>query len=131
MGKFRLRKGDIEVEYEGSDSEERYEAALQWIGSESVVTNAGKGIKSAEEKKPSVKGGSRTAIFAPAIKSLLAEGFFKLPKKRVITEISAALRDKGIPVSKKETQIVMACKRLLGKGLKGTKDGDKWVFWED
>lgn len=33
MGKFRIRRGEVEIEYEGEDSEKRYPEAFEWLKS--------------------------------------------------------------------------------------------------
>jgi hypothetical protein len=129
LGKFRLKWGEREIEYEGEDSDEKFAEAFGYLrgqGSQGVAIEKGDEKRGADQR-----GGVRRGIFAPAIKKLLDEGFFKLPHKRRVKDITKALENKGLPVKDKTTEIINACRRMLKKDLKGTKDAEGWVFWQD
>lgn len=131
MGRFRLKKGDIEVEYEGEDSDSKYEKAFAWIEGVKVAHKEVPQMRQEQSKEQSQRGGVRTGFISPGIEKLMEQHFFKLPKKKQVSEIMVALRDLGIPVKGKEEAVVNACRRRLGKGLKGTKEQGKWVFWQE
>lgn len=129
MGRFRIKWGDNEIEYEGQDSDSKFDEAFKRLEgakqSHTVVR------KEEEKETKSARGGVRKGLFAPEIKKLLDEGFFKLPHKKTVAEVQKALEDRGIPVQGKGSQIVTASKRLLRRGLKGTKTPEGWVFWQE
>ena len=129
MGRFRIKWGDNEVEYEGADSDRKFDEAFNRLESAKPSHNI---VRKEEEKEgKDGRGGLRKGLFAPEIKKLFEEGFFKLPNKKTVAEVQKALEDRGIPVQGKGPQIVTACKRLLRRGLKGTKTPEGWVFWQE
>jgi len=82
-----------------------------------------------EEKR---KGARVPEIWSPAIDTLIQEGFFKLPNKRMAKDVVKALVDKALPVAGKKTQILITLKRKVRKGvLKGTKGPEEWTFWTE
>jgi hypothetical protein len=130
--RFKVRSGEIEIEYEGSpgDVKERYKEAFDWLKSISKSTGEKKTIHE-ESKKEEKRGGARKSIYSPKIDELITEGFFKLPDKKKIGDVVKALEEKGLPVTEKEEIILNALKRRLGKTLKGTKTGNEWNFWTE
>ena len=129
--RFRIRKGEMEIEYEGSSSDVniRYKDAFEWL--KTVPLKKEKKIEKHEEKKEERRGGARKALFSPRIDDLIKEDFFKLPNKRKVDDVVKALQEKGLPVVGKRIPILMALKRRLGKTLKGTKSDGEWVFWTE
>jgi hypothetical protein len=136
MGKFRIKWGENEIEYEGENSNLKYAEALATLKQEEGPSEHKKPsdpTKGPPNKEPdkSAKGLPRKGIFAPEIVKLVDAGFFKLPQKRSSQEVQEELHNRGIPTSGKNTQILMALKRLLRSRLKGTKTKDGWVFWQE
>lgn len=135
---FKIRKGEIEIEFEGTTEEanNKYAEAFAWIKSVSTGENLGKlgkdkEIKKAdgEEKKKGTRG---PEIWAPAIDSLKNDSFFKLPKRRSLQDVSKALADKALPVLGKGKVIKQTLVRKVRKGeLKGTHGPEGWTFWTE
>lgn len=74
MGRFRVRQGDLELEYEGEDSAEKYREAIEWIERISRLAPAS---KEASARQVKIEGQAR-APERPSEASL--EGF-ELPSK--------------------------------------------------
>lgn len=130
--RFRIRKGEMEIEYEGSPSDvnTRYKDAFAWL--KTVPPKKEKKTEEREEeKKEERRGGVRKALFSPTIDELIKEDYFKLPNKRDVDDVIKALQEKGLPVVGKRKAMLTALKRRLGKTLKGTKTDGKWVFWTE
>lgn len=132
--RFRIRKGEVEIEYEGSsnDVNSRYKEAFEWLKTgppKRVRKEKGDEEKKEEGKK---KGTRSSAIWSPAIDSMIKEGFFKLPNRRTRKDVEKALEDKALPIKGKASQITIALTRKVRRGeLKGTKGPDGWVFWTE
>lgn len=129
---FRIRKGETEIEYEGSSSDVniRYKEVFTWLKTvpiEEEKKTEGHKI----EKKEGRHGGARKTLFSPKIDELIKENFFKLPKKREVNDVLKALQEKGLPVVGKRNAVLEALKRRLDKTLKGTKSGRDWIFWTE
>jgi hypothetical protein len=133
--RFRIKNGEIEIEYEGlvKDVNLRYKEALEWLKSIPKVIEEKriKQVKEGEVEKEGKRGGVRKLIFSPKIDELISEGFFKLPNRKKIADVTKVLQEKGLPVTGKEQAILISLKRRLGKTLKGTKAGDEWNFWTE
>jgi len=130
LGRFKLRWGDNEIEYEGEDSTKKYEEALTLF----KITDTRSQLPPEGDSEKEVKkerGPPRKGIFAPEIVKLVEEKYFKLPHKRSLQNVQKALQERGIPVSGKSSQILMALKRQLRTKLKGTKTPDGWTFWQE
>ena len=52
---------------------------------------------------------------------MINEGFFKLPNRKKLPDVKKAIQDKGLPVVGKDTAILIALKRRLGKILREQK----------
>jgi len=132
--RFRIRNGEIEIEYEGlvKDVNERYKEALNWLRSiprEEVEEKKEMKEKEVEEKKKGTRG---REIWSPAIDSLIQKGFFKLPNKRNNKAVIKALEDKALPVKGKTHIILTTLTRKVHRGdLKGTKGPEGWNFWTE
>jgi len=131
--RFKIRKGDIEIEYEGKSSEvtERYKEAFEWIKTATVappkpeptIKPEKKDIKKRKEDK---RGGRRTSVVSPAIDELIKEGFFDDFKNS--TEVLEELRRKAVPVSS-TVPVNMALGRRVPKKLDRIKDTQgRWVY---
>ena len=80
-------------------------------------------------KKWQEKGGA-PKMWAPAIDSLIQEGFFKLPHKRTREDVKKALKAKSVPVEGNMNLIVTTLERRVKKGmLKAKKEPEGWIYW--
>jgi hypothetical protein len=135
--RFRIKNGEMEIEYEGlvKDANERYKEALEWLKSiprkeEKEKKEISKEKEEATEEKK--KGTRGPEIWSPAIDTLIAEGFFKLPNKRDKRDVVKALEDKALPVQGKTGIIRITLTRKVRRGdLKGTKGPQGWAFWTE
>jgi hypothetical protein len=130
--RFRIRNGEIEIEYEGSpkDVNERYRNVLDW-----VISRKKKPLTEAEKEeaeKKSKRGGVRKAIYPKEIQALIEKDFFK-PKKS-LDDVIKKFESMGVPARGKKVAIRNALIRETRKKdskLKATKEDDTWVFWVD
>jgi hypothetical protein len=132
--RFKIKVGVIEVEYEGreQDANQRYKEALEWLkASPQISAQPEINLKKEALEKEETRGGARKSIFSPKIDELIDKGFFKLPNRKKVIDVTKALQEEGLPVTDKEQAILIALKRRLGKNLKGTKTGDEWSFWTE
>jgi len=133
--RFRVRNGEIEIEYEGPLKEvnERYEHVLEWLIPKQVKTKGktkGKKLTKEEEKR----GGFHKTIYTPKIDELIKEGFFKTRKS--LDDVVKGLVPKNVPTRGMDarTAILNNLKRKIASKkatLKGGKEEDEWYFWVD
>ena len=65
-----------------------------------------------------------------AFKSLVQEGFFKLPNKRTMNDVIRALEARGMSAKGMEDKIADALARRVKRGiLKAAKGPDGWNYW--
>lgn len=132
---FRIKNGEIEIEYDGPVEEvsQRYKEAFEWLkSSPSMGTPKSRVEKGKEETEEKRKGTRGPEIWSPAIDNLIKENFFKLPNRRTRKEVMKALEDKALPVQGKEDVITQTLTRKVRKDdLKGTKGLDGWTFWTE
>lgn len=126
---FRIKSGEIEIEYEGSqkDVNERYKTAFEWVTSQPRTKTA---IEEEEEKKEEKRGGVRKPIYPARIDELISQGFFK-PKKS-LDDVIKEFESKGVPTRGKRVAIRNALVRKTASKdakLRGTKEDDNWYFW--
>jgi len=133
--RFRVRNGEIEIEYEGPLQEvnKRYDKALEWLASQPAKAHTPKKSESAEDEKEG-RGGLRKPIYGPKIDELENEGFFK--KRKSLDEVIKGLVTKNVPTrgSKARNAILMSLRRRIAQKdakLKGTTEEDQWCFWTD
>jgi hypothetical protein len=132
--RFRIRNGEIEIEYEGPLKEvnKRYGEALSWLASQPTKETSLKKKESDEAKKWDRRGGLRKAIYPPEIEKLKKANFFK-PKKS-LDEVIAKFEEMVVPTRGKRNAILTALKadtRKKGSNLKGTKEDNSWYFMQD
>jgi len=132
--RFRIKNGEIEIEYEGPLKEvnERYGDALKWLTSQPTKTTPTKKEETEKEKKEDKRGGARKAIYPPEIEKLKKVNFFK-PKKS-LDEVIKKFESLSVPTRGKRNAILTALKadtRKKGSNLKGTKEDDTWYFMQD
>jgi len=128
--RFRVKRGDIEIEYEGKSPEvnARFKEAFDWVKTVTVSPPKPepKKEKELEEKKEKKRGGARTAVISPAIDELIEEGFLDDFKRadHVLDELTR----KTVPVSGIEP-VILALNRRVPKVLDRVKDKEgKWVY---
>jgi hypothetical protein len=78
---FRIKKGDVEIEYHGSSEEvsSRFDNVLEWVKTTPVTTAPKEPEKPpvpVKEEKVEKRGGARTGVISPAVDELITEGFF-------------------------------------------------------
>lgn len=133
---FRVKKGEIEIAYEGKMSEvnERYEEALEWIKSVTIISPKESKLKEkkkvkkkkSESGKKTKRGGIRTHVISDAIDVLIKEGFVDDFKRD--RQILEELRRKNVPVSDYKP-VQNALNRRVPKTLDRIKDNNgKWVY---
>ena len=131
--RFKIKKGDIEIEYEGKSAEVtvRYEEAFEWIKTVRVAPPIPEATerpeeKESEKKKEEKRGGPRTGVISPAIDELSEEGF--LDDFKNATQVLEELRRKTVPVST-VMPVIMALNRRVPKKLDRIKDEQgRWVY---
>jgi hypothetical protein len=132
--RFKIKKEDIEIEYEGKSSEvtERYREAFEWIKTvipappEPKVSKKKKEKKEKEEKKPDRRGGTRSNIVSRAIDDLITEGWLDTPKKA--SDVFAELQRRTVPGAKLNNANE-ALKRRVPRVLDRIKDTNgKWTY---
>jgi hypothetical protein len=135
---FKIRNGEIEIEYEGPLTEvnKRFDQTYLWATSAKTAppnkTKEKEIDESLGEKKKSNRGGHRKEIYPPYIKKLKEQNFFT-PKKS-IDEVEKKLKDLGAPTVGKRTAIcnaLMNDTRKENSKLHATKEGKIWSYWED
>ena len=83
------------------------------------------------KKKWQARGGAPKS-WAPAIDTLIKEGFFKLPDKKTRKDVAKALEARGISTKGNAAIIATTLTRRVRKGkLEGAKDTDGWVYWTE
>lgn len=140
--KFRIKVGDTEIEFEGSEEKalSLYEAAFKWASSEPPTSKATPDVVEKEKSKiiqkdPEEKrGGSRTSSISPVIDKLIEEGFMLHPNTRKLDDLIEELGNRGYPSKGTGIRRTVNSKltRLRKKGtVKAIKDGNDWVFWTE
>jgi hypothetical protein len=132
--RFKIRSGEIEIEYEGSPNEvnERYDDALKWLDSHQPRKTKTEKIEPDKKDQKDRRGGARKAIYPPWIQKLKEEGFFQ--SKKTLDETIKQFESMGVPTRSKRSSIRNALindTHKQGSKLKSTKEGNTWVFWED
>jgi hypothetical protein len=131
--RFKMKKGDIEIEYEGNaqDVNTKYTEAFGWI--KQVVPPAppkepepGTERKEKAGEKPSGHGGVRSNVVSKEIDKLIEEGWIDKPKKP--DDVTAELVRRAVPGAKTKT-IEEALKRRVPKKLDRIKDTNgEWTY---
>lgn len=66
------------------------------------------------------------------MKTLVQEGFFKLPNRKTREDVARALAARGISTKGKESKIASILARRVKRGvLKAAKGPDGWVYWTE
>jgi hypothetical protein len=131
--RFKIKKGEIEIEYEGKSEEvnARYKYAIDWI--KGVPISPTKHASSKEkpegkvsEEKPEKRGGTRSNIVSKAIDDLVTEGWFNTARK--VSDVVAELKRRTVPGAKIKT-VDSSLKRRVPKTLDRIRDSDnKWTY---
>ena len=132
--KFRIKKDDIEIEYEGTPKEvdSRFGESFEWIktvGSSSEVHKDAKERESKGAEKDSKKdkrGGARSPLLSKAIDDLIEEGFFDSFK--TVKEVFEELKRKAIPVSSLPAVRTPMNRRVADKLDRNRDENNKWVY---
>jgi hypothetical protein len=129
---FKIKRGDIEIEYEGasSDVSSKFSEIFEWLKTAPVPTFPTKpeGVTPipAEEERQERRGGARSAVVSPAIDELVKEGFLDAFKN--VNQVYDELKRKVIPVSSVDT-VVNALNRRVPETLDRIKDDQgRWVY---
>ena len=93
--RFRIRKGEVEVEFEGepTDALERYDELLKWVREGSEGVPATPTDQAGGEKKVQKRTTGETRIVKERLGVLKDEGFFKTPKG--LGEIRKEMQTRG------------------------------------
>ncbi len=135
--RFKIKKGEIEIEFEGTSKEvtDRYKEAFDWVKSLpsrekiDLIEKDAKTKSAGEEKKRGTRG---PEIWSPAIDGLINDNFFKLPQRRNQQDVMKALTDTALPVQGRDKVIKQTLVRKVRKGeLKGTRGPEGWTFWTE
>jgi hypothetical protein len=134
---FKIRNGDIEIEYEGPLTEvnKRFDETYKWVTSQKTKTPKKKEKETdeaQEENKKDKRGGPRKGIYPQWVQKFKKDGFFK--QKKSLDEVIKKFEDSGIPSRNKRTAIRNALINDTHKKdskLTSTKDGEAWYFWEN
>ena len=101
-------------------------ASLEELKKEFAI--ALRAIKKSRSKGPQTWGGRVNR----ALRELMNEGFFKLPKKRAIGDVIKALEAKGLKTEGKEDRIAATlARRVKKKILKSTKNQKGRLYWTE
>jgi hypothetical protein len=128
---FRIKKGDTEIEFEGTSSEvtSKFEEIIEWIKATPSELAGKKPEKNGEPKgqaKAEKRGGARTSVISPAIDELAKDGF--LSEFKTVSEVLEELRRKNVPVSDSRP-VNLALNRRVPKTLDRIKDNQgRWVY---
>lgn len=132
--RFRIKRGDIEIEFEGKPSEvaTRYREAFDWIKNVNLTPpeerppKEEKKEKEKEPEKPERRGGTRSNIVSRAIDDLIAKGWLDTPK--TASEVSAELIRKTVAGAKLHT-VSESLKRRVPRTLDRIRDTNrKWTY---
>jgi len=130
MGRFRIRLGEAEIEYEGEDSTSKYQAALDWVSEtpehERIKTPAKSEKQNHIEEKNSKRGGIRSPVVSPKIDELIEGGWFD--SHRSIDDTVTELKRLVVPGTNKES-VKQGLNRRVGKTLATVMDDGVQVFW--
>lgn len=118
---FRIKKGDIEIEYFGTlkDVDSRYKEALDWVKSATMITPPKPSIPPVKPEEPrrlgqTGRGGRRSPIISKAIDEIISEGF--LDEARTPSEVLEELERKTVP-GVEINNVNEALKRKVKKGV--------------
>jgi hypothetical protein len=130
---FKMKKGDIEIEYEGTSSEvsSKFSEIFEWLKTAPVTPLPPKpreGVlpKPVEDERRERRGGARSAVISPAIDGLVEEGFLDAFKNA--NQVYEELKRKTVPVSGVEP-VIGALNRRIPETLDRIKDDQgRWVY---
>jgi hypothetical protein len=137
--RFKIKNGDVEIEYEGPLAEvnKRYDEAFKWVSSQKPKTpEKKKDEKTAKldekKEKKDKRGGVRRSIYSEPLAQLEKEGFFEVRKS--LDEVMDGLVPKNVPTRDRKSRnaVLSNLKRRINSptsNLKGGKDQGKWYFW--
>lgn len=130
MGRFRIQLGGAEVEYEGEDSQERFDVVLDWIRTKATSEAE---ARADEVQPPEIaervekRGGQRSAVIGPAVDKLVDDRW--LAEHHSVPDIVRELKSRGIPGVRNEN-VNLACMRRVRVGkLDTVLEGGQRIFW--
>lgn len=138
---FRIRNGEIEIEYEGPLAEvnKRFDKAYDWATSQKIVTSGEKEKEKTTDQgkvagQKDKRGGYHKPMYGEKIDELIEEGFFK--KRKSLDEVVVGLVSKNVPTRGQNARnaiLISLRRRIASKNavLKGAKEEDVWYFWVD
>lgn len=128
--RFRIKKGDIEIEFEGDPKEVsiKYKEAFEWMKSFPITPVEVKpSRKKKEEEKEERRGGVRSGVISPEIDRLIEEGWFS--EFRKIPDVMKELTRRAVPGVKLETVANSLNRRVKSGKLNRIKDADdRWTY---
>lgn len=127
--RFKIKKGDIEIEFEGDPEEvnARYEKAFEWVKTATLTTPVLTEARLSEEKKKEAKrGGARSSVVSRAIDNLIGEEWFDDFRK--IPDVIEELKRRTVPGAYYGA-VQGALNRRVPEKLDRVKDTDgKWTY---
>ena len=126
--RFRIKKDNIEIEFEGkpSDVAARYEEAFEWIKTVTVTVPKHKVSKEKKKKEEEKKPTVRTKGVATEVGKLIKEGWLDDYKRN--TEVLKELERRAIAGVYIQA-VDSALRKRVGKTLERKKDDkDRWVY---
>jgi len=128
MTRFKVKVGEVELEYEGEPAEvrERYEQALEWMRtSPRTVQSEPKSTEKAEEEKRSYKKTGEMKILTERLAELRKEKFFDTPKG--LQQIRKELQTRGWYHISPNIQAALL-RRGADLGIKRVIDGGSYGY---
>jgi hypothetical protein len=135
--RFRMKKGDIEIEYEALPAEvsSKFKEIFEWLkettasapkAKDEVTVTEETSIETKAGQKQHKRGGARSSVVSSAIDILISEGFLDTFKSSSL--IMEELKRKTIPVSGIAV-VQTSLNRKVPKKLDRIKDEQgKWVY---
>jgi hypothetical protein len=127
---FRMKKGDIEIEYEGASNEvsSKFSDIFEWLKTVHLTPLPPEAVpqEPEEDERQEKRGGPRSPVIAPAIDGLLKDGFLDAFKNA--NQVYEELKRKTVPVSHVHA-VLTALNRRVPKTLDRIKDDQgRWVY---
>ena len=128
--RFRIKKGDIEIEFEGDPKEGsiKYKEAFEWMKSLPITPVEVKPSRKKEkEEKEERRGGARSWVVSPEVDRLIEEGWFS--EFRKIPDVIEELTRRTVPGVKRDTVLNALNRRVKSGKLDRVKDTDgRWTY---
>ena len=127
--RFRVRKGEVEVEFEGepSDALDRYDELLKWIREGPDGAQEASMDQGGDEKKVQKRTTGESRVVKERLGALKDEGFFKTPKG--LGDIRKEMQTRGWYHDSWNIQPVLL-RQGPGLGVKRIKDQGNYKYVE-